>query len=192
MHRRTFLRAGAASAPLIAGCLARPSGSSAGRRASIAETDAVPDLPVRPSVAVVAPGATDDSPPRLRARVTNEADYRVEVGEERAVVFAFVYSTDRPGVVLLPEPADQYPAVESGCWRLAEPVAVAEYYGVTALDPGESAERTLGVWGDPDGSDCLPTGRFRFTTTYEVGRDRTEGIDDLEERGEWGFVLEIE
>lgn len=192
MYRRTFLRASAGAAPLVAGCLASPStGDSRRRRVSVVERDDPPDLPVRPSVEVVAPRATDDAPPRIGATVTNTADYPVEVGEERAVVFAFVASEERPGIILLPGPADQYSPTDPGCWRLTEPVAVPEYYGIVRLAPGESTERVVGVWGTPDGEGCLPTGRFRFTTTYSVARDETDGIDGPEERAEWGFDVEI-
>lgn len=195
MYRRTFLRGAAIAAPPAAGCLSTPPTDGPDReskRVSIVGRDPELDLPVRPSVEVVEPRASDDAPPRLRTRVTNEADYRVEVGEERAIVFAFVHSEGSPGAILLPEPADQYSAVEPGCWRLSDPVAVPEYYGVTVLEPGASAERELGVWGATDGSGCLPTGRFRFATTYDVGRDRTDGIDDPDARGQWGFTLRIE
>ena len=168
-----------------------PPRASGGRTVEIVVRDPPPEVPVRPTIEVVEPEASREGPPRLRATVTNRADYPVEVGEERAVVFAFVYSQRQPGVVLLPEPADAYPAVRRGCWRLAEPVAIAEYYGVTPLAPGESTSREVGVWGSPDGQGCLPTGRFRFETNYSVARDETEGLDSPREDARWGFELDV-
>ena len=154
------------------------------------ERDPAPDLPIRPGVEVVEPRATSTRPPVLRATVENDATYPVEVGEERAIVFAFVSSEARPGVTLLPAD-DGYEPVEPGCWRLGEPVAIPEYYGVVRLAPGEAVSRRVGVWGSPDGEGCLPTGRFRFSTTYAGGRDRTDGLDEQEWRGNWGFTLDV-
>lgn len=190
MKRRSLLRLGAI--PLLAGCVAPPGDSSGGGRVSIVSVDDPPDLPVRPAVEVVTPAASSDAPPQLRVTVTNTADHPVEVGEERDIVFAFVHSQERPGLQLLPESEEGYPAVRPGCWRLAEPIFVAEYYGIVPLDPGESTARTVGVWGSPDlEAGCLPTGEFRFLTTYTVARDEREGMDEPDDSARWGFTLRV-
>ena len=183
-----------ATAPLLAGCLALPDGGgppSGGREVAIVDRDPLPALPVWPSVDVVDPAATADGPPTLRATVENAADYPVEVGEERAIVFAYVASDGRPGLTLLPAVDDGYEAVEPGCWRLAEPVAVAGYYGVVRLAPGEAVDRRLEVWGSADGDGCLPTGRFHLSTAFAGARDRREGLDEQAWQGTWGFTLEV-
>ncbi|WP_254543833.1 hypothetical protein [Halomarina pelagica] len=164
---------------------------------SLAGVDDPPDLPVRPAVEVLHADATDERPPRLRVTLTNEADHAVEVGEGRAVLFEYVGSSDRR-LVLLPGPADRYEAIRSGCWTLAEPIAVTAEYRLLALDAGESISRDLGVWGAADrdgGGDadaCLPTGEFRFESAYAVARDEQRGLDDPEWEATWGFALRVE
>lgn len=193
VRRRRLVQLAAGSCPVLAGCLALPDGGGTATprpTVSIVNRGDKPDLPVRPSIEVAEADATGSAPPQLNAAVENTADYPVEVGEERAIVFAFVSSDERPGLVLLPADGG-YEAVEPGCWRLASPVAIAEYYGVVQLDPGETAERRLGVWGSADGDGCLPTGRFRFETQYAGARDRGEGLEEQEWRGTWGFTLEL-
>jgi hypothetical protein len=158
MRGREYLIGGMAASGLLAGCVNVPTGrgSTTHRpRVTITETDGRPDLPVRPAIEVVAPEATAAAPPELRAALTNTADHAIEVGDERDIVFAFVTSQARPGLTLLPIDGD-YDAVEPGCWRPADRLVVPEYYGVGSLDPGETTERRLGVWANPNGTGCLP------------------------------------
>lgn len=193
MVRRRSLLLWLAAAPTLVGCLTLPDGGrtpTGGRTVSIVDRDPAPDLPVRPSVEVATPEATDAGPPELHATLENVADYPVQVGEERAIVFAFVDSEERPGLTLLPV-GDDYPSVEPGCWRLAEPVAIPEYYGTVDLDPGETVARRVGAWGSPDGDGCLPTGRFRFTTLYAGARDLGEGFEEQQWQADWGFTLAV-
>lgn len=194
MRRRDYLLGGIATSSLLAGCVSPATdGSSSTPRAAITITgmDSRPDLPIRPSIETVAPMASAAGPPELRASLTNTADHAIEVGEERDIVFAFVTSQARPGLTLLPMKGD-YDAVQAGCWRLADPVVVPEYYGVVSLDPGATMERRLGVWATPDGDGCLPRGEFRFKTTYAGARDRADAVEDPEWSAQWGFRLAVE
>ncbi|MDX1745844.1 MAG: hypothetical protein R3324_07905 [Halobacteriales archaeon] len=135
---------------------------------------------------------TTARPTQLKVTVTNVSDEPISVGEERAIVFAYVHSETRPGLVLLPASESVSPP-RDGCWRLPEPIAIAEYYGVVDLAPGESTERTLGVWGGPELTEgCLPTGEFRFETTFSGGPARDGGIDPPEWTASWGFSLTVE
>lgn len=193
MQRRQFVRGGLAAGPFLAGCLGLPGGGPSPTprpTASIIDRDDPPAIPVEPAVEVVESAASAAGPPELRVAVANTADHPIEVGEERAIVFAFVSTEERPGLVLVPVDGE-YDPVEPGCWRLAEPIAIPEYYGIVSLAPGESTERHLRVWGSPDGAGCLPTGEFRFTTRYAGARDRTEGIDEQAWSGRWGFTLAL-
>lgn len=192
MQRRQFLAGSGLAGSLVAGCLTVSDGGTTPeqRLVSITHRDDPPDLPVRPSVEVNQPLSSDAGPPELVAAVENAAAYPIEVGEERAVVFAYVSSQERPGLTLVP--ADEsYEPVESGCWRLADEIAIPEYYGIVSLAPAERTERRLGVWGSADGEGCLPTGRFRFETQYAGARDREDGIDEQEWSSSWGFTLEV-
>lgn len=194
MDRRAVLQGGLVASTMLAGCLTLPdAGTPAnGGRIALIAVDEPPAIPLRPAVEVVEPAATTEGPPRLRVTLTNTAEFPMEVGEERAIVFAYVHSQEQPGLQLLPEPAANYPAVGDGCWRLAEPIAIAEYYGIVRLAPGETTAADLTVWGSHDvGEGCLPTGRFRFLTAYTAARDETDGLDDAEFTARWGFSLEI-
>lgn len=193
MRRRHLLRSTLVGPPLLAGCLGLSDGGSPTPRPSVSVVDRLdrPDIPVRPDIELVTAAASDAGPPVLRATVENTADHPIEVGEERAIVFAYVASQPDRGLTLVP--ADEsYDPVRTGCWRLAEQIAVPEYYGIVSLDPGETTERRLNVWGSPDGEGCLPAGEFRFLTQYAGARDRGDGIEDQEWAGEWGFTLAVE
>ncbi|MFC6836062.1 hypothetical protein [Halomarina ordinaria] len=161
---------------------------------SVAETDDAPDLAVRPEVEVLEATATGERPPRLRATVTNESDRTVTVGEGRAVVFEYVTSREEGGLMLLPGPADEYDPVSQGCWRLESGVAVTDEYRTRTLEAGASASSDLGVWalGEmEEGEPCVPTGEFRFESTFSVG-DEEEGPASGGEQATWGFTLAVE
>lgn len=142
----------------------RPAGTG-GPGVSLRAVDDAPPLPVKPSVGVVDPTATDERPPRLRVTVENASDERVRVGEGRTIFFQYV-SDDSRSLVLLPADGE-YPA-EPGCWRLSEGIATTLEYRTLALDPGESRSELLDLYAAPDEETdaCLPVGEFRFEAGY--------------------------
>lgn len=165
----------------------RPAGSG-GPSLSIAGVDDAPDLPVTPTVTVTRDVATEDHPPQLCVTVTNDGDETVQLGEGRAVVFAYVTS-ESDELILLPTGSD-YPA-EPSCWRLTEPIAVTAEYRVLTLEPGESTTQRVDVYGAADGDGCLPVGEHRFETTYSVARG-TDGIPSDGKQARWGFAVTLE
>ena len=177
----------------LAGCVTAPDGpSDADRRVRLIDHDDRPDIPASPSVEILTAKPSASDPARLRVTVTNDSNAAIQVGEERAIVFAYVHSVAQPGLVLLPVDGSDYPAVRPGCWRLTDSIAIAEYYGVVDLQPGESIDRTVGVWADPEvSSNCLPTGTYRFETTYRGGPD-VETVGEPEWDAIWGFDLRVE
>ena len=190
--RRTVLRSGGALAlALLAGCLGgvsspdQPSNPSL----SLVNADADPDLPVSPAVEVNREVATDDHPPQLRVTVTNAGDEVVHVGEGRAIVFAYV-TDDSNALQLLPADGD-YPA-EAGCWRLTDGIAITEEYRTITLDPGETTTQLVDLYGAPGGDGCLPTGEFRFESTYSVttGEDAVPGGSEGSS-ARWGFSVRL-
>lgn len=193
-NRRTILRASALLVTSGAGCIAAPHGRPNEGRAtvSIVDVENRPAIPVAPRVSVSSPEATVETPPTLEVTLSNPGGEPVAVGEERAIVFAFVHSDEQPGLILLPTPHAAYQPVDRGCWRLADPVAIPEYYGVVELESGETIRRELGVWADPGGAGCLPTGRFSFTTTYRGGPDSDSALGEGVWTGRWGFSIQIE
>ena len=143
----------------------RPEGTG-GPGVTIASVAERPALPIRPTVELVDPVATDDHPPRLRVRVENGADGEITIGESRAVVFEYV-TAESGELVTLPA-GGGYP-VESGCWRLTEGVATTEEYRTTTLGPGEALSADLELYGAATGEDaCLPVGEHGFRSTYSV------------------------
>lgn len=198
----------------------RPEGTG-GPGVTIASVAERPALPIRPTVELVDPVATDDHPPRLRVRVENGADGEITIGEARAVVFEYV-TAESGELITLPAGGD-YP-VEPGCWRLTEGVAITEEYRTATLGPGEALSADLELYGAATGEDaCLPVGEHEFRSTYSVstggdtpangtagdGSDVTSGnasadtgtangsatpiVDpDLPDDGTWGFTLLLE
>jgi hypothetical protein len=165
----------------------RPEGTG-GPGISFREIDDAPDLPIRPTVEIVAEAATEDHPPGLEVTLTNESEEAVRVGEGRDVTFAYVYDTSNDLVLL---PADgEYPA-EAGCWRLTDGIAVTEEYQTFTLDAGESVSAALDLYGVSGGEGCLPVGDFRFESRYSVTTN-TEEIPTDGESATWGFSVALE
>ena len=143
----------------------RPEGTG-GPTVTLASVDQRPNLPVRPTVEVLEPVATQEHPPRLRVTVENGSDGPITLGEARAVVFQYV--TSESGELTLLPPGEDYPA-EAGCWRLREGIAVTEEYRTVTLDPGEAHASDLDLYGAPTQEDvCLPVGEHRFETVFSV------------------------
>lgn len=167
----------------------RPSGTG-GPGLTLASVDDAPDLPVTPAVEVTRDTATNEHPPQLRVTVTNDSDEPVQIGEGRAVVFAYVTS-ESGQLILLPAEGD-YPA-EPDCWRLTEGIAVTEEYRMLTLQPGESTSQLVDVYGAAGGDGCLPVGEHRFESTYTVarGEDGLAGGDEGEQ-ARWGFSVLLE
>lgn len=198
-RRRHVSWVGAALIASFAGCAGgfpggtRPSGTG-GPGVSLVSTDGVPDLPIRPAVAVVREAATPDHPPRLRTTLTNTADGPVRVGEGRAVHFEYV-TDDTGALVFLPPKGESdggdgdagYPA-EPDCWRLTENVAVTEEYRTFRIDTGASTSRPVDLYATPGGDGCLPVGEYRFETTISLVSEDGEP----ESSATWGFSIVLE
>ena len=163
----------------------RPEGSG-GPVVGLVGTDAPPDLPVEPAVAVVEPTGTGDAPPTLRVSLTNTSDATVVVGEGRAVRFQYV--TDDRGLVQLLPAEEEYAVAGADCLRLAEAVATTEEYRTEELGPGETIEADVRLYALPTYDGCVPVGEFRFETTYAVG----SSVDDLDRRARWGFAVVLD
>lgn len=191
-RRQALAAGGTISSAVVAGCIRAPSGRppAGGNRVVLVDTDSIPLISAQPSVEVSSPQITESSPGIVTATVTNMSDDTILVGEERAIVFAYVQSEQTPGLQLLPEPASQYPASHPGCWRLSSGIAIAEYYGTVELSQGESVNANLGVWALPEVRDaCVPVGEYRFQTQFTVWEGRE--LNDAEETATWGFTLAV-
>lgn len=163
----------------------RPEGSG-GPVVAIVETAPAPDLSVEPTVEVVEPEGTGDTPPTLHVSLTNTSDSTLVVGEGRAVVFQYV--TDESGSLQLLPAGEEYPVDGEDCLRLSEGVATTEEYRTEEIAPGETLEADVELYALPEYDGCVPVGEFRFATTYSVG----ESIDSLDQQGEWGFTVVLD
>jgi hypothetical protein len=204
MLRRDVLRAtGAAVATAMAGCGGAPGvgdgpptgdGPPDGELpVRIVSRAAQPEAPVRYEAEMVTAVATAERPARLRVSLTNTAAAPRIVAEERRVQFHHVSSTD--GALYLYPAGDEPWAgpVEPGCWRLTDPVAVPEYYGMIPLDAGETLTADSFVYGGADlpAGACLPEGPHGVPISGVVGDE--EALPDAEGATEftWGLSLRI-
>jgi hypothetical protein len=151
-----------------------------------------PDAPIQYAAEMAEPLATNEHPARLRVTIRNPTDEQVVIGEERAVVFHHVSSTSEE---LYFHPTGGDAPVEAGCWRLTEPVAVAEYYGTISIGAGESIEAESFVYGHPNlpATSCLPPGKHQISTTGRAANDADAGFEDEEASVfDWGLALQIQ
>lgn len=200
MLRRGLLRrVGVALSIASAGCVGSQSPGSTesptdsrGTTVSITSRAEQPDAPIQYEAEMAEPLATDEHPARLRVTIQNPTDEQVVIGEERAVKFHHVSSTNQE---LYLHPTGGDPPVEDGCWQLTEPVAVAEYYGTISLDAGASVTGESYVYGHPalPADTCLPTGEHQITTTGQAGTDEDAVLGgESASQFEWGLRLRIE
>lgn len=168
---------------------------------AVAASDAAPDLPVRPRVAVADAYATAGSPPVLRVDVDNPTDEPIVAGEYRSVVFQYVYAGART-LVLLPhsqrstegEPDRATPDHETtggGCWKLASYPGQTMEYGSVGIPPNGTLTAFVGLYGTPDADACLPAGEHRFEATYACFSDGGS-LGSSSETERWGFSLAVE
>lgn len=110
------------------------------------------------------------------------------VGESRSAHFAYTPDDSRAYLLLPHRPDEQYPAA-SRCWRLTGGVGSSAEFRTHEIPPGESTTRLVDCYGvERDGELCLPTGRFRFTTSLALfsvtGGDPNLSIG-------WGFTVRV-
>lgn len=196
--RRRLLALGGSIPVVVSGCVSTPGGGNGqggnGAAVDITARMAQPAVPVDYDAAMVDSVATSERPARLRVTLTNPTEQAVVVGEERAVKFHHIESTD---TTLYLHPASNEPwdgPVEPGCWQLTDFVAVPEYYGTIALDAGETVEAESFVYGHPDlpTGTCLPVGEHRVRMTGVAGDEEAVITDNATATEfEWGFTLRI-
>lgn len=200
MNRRQLLT-GCGTGVLVSagGCLQLPRGDDGtpAEEVTVSITGRAdqPDAPVEYAVELVSSSATADRPARLRVSIRNPTDAPIVLGEERDVQFHHVASAED---TLYLHPASDttfYGPVEPGCWRLTEPVAVAEYYGTIKLPAGETMQAEAYVYAHQDLPErtCLPEGSHRLATSGVVG-DEEEAVTDGTNGTEfnWSFTLQVD
>lgn len=170
-----------------------PASPSDGTRVRIVSRADQPAIPIDYTAEMAAPTATMDHPARIRIGISNTTESPVAIAEERTVQFHHVSSTEET-LYLYPAGDGAWSGpVDPGCWRLTEPVAVPEYYGVITLEGNETIQAESYVYGHqqlPEGS-CLPDGDHRIRMSGVSGDQESllEGTDTTD--FEWGFTLRI-
>ncbi|MFB6300419.1 MAG: hypothetical protein ABEH65_09180 [Halobacteriales archaeon] len=167
---------------------------SEGVSVNIATVADQPSVPITYDVEMVTSIATKDQPARLRVLITNPTETSVVIGEERAVQFHHVASTEET-LYLYPagDGTDRGP-VDPGCWQLTEYVAVPEYYGTVPIGADETIQADTYVYGHPErpAGTCLPEGDHRIRTNGVLGEDDAAFDDESELTGfKWAFTLRI-
>jgi hypothetical protein len=114
---------------------------------------------------------------------------------DRADQFHHVASTNDQLYLHPPGDEARTGPVEPGCWRLTEPVAIPEYYGIIEVEAGETRRAESLVYGHPGlpEGECLPAGEHRITARGVAGDD-PDAIGNEERTTEfsWGFTLAVE
>lgn len=159
-------------------------------------------LPSDPQVSIsveVVEQFTEHSPARLQIRFTNEAPTAREFLFGSVPPFGpLVCDSDSAGTLhVIPDddtvlPAGLYADViphrpVDECWQLTGQYTIVDRGILWPADSGATTATTYAVLNDPEVSDCLPSGEYRFE--YEWGE---RYADDEDEWYSWGFTLVLE
>lgn len=168
------------------------------RQLQISATDSVPsDVPLEPTVEVVRREFTVENTAQIRVSLTNVTASPVWNSTVQIPAFSQFVTEEGPEdhQLILLDPADQYPTVSPGCWRLdVDDIGRKNLHGDVVTDtryqPGEKRATTFDVYGYPEDSElCLQPGDYRIEDTYHVSTDDERG--SLDREYDWGFTIEI-
>ena len=170
MHRRHLLTLLGAALPLTTGCLTT-------NELSLENFSPHEELEVTLNGEVIQQ-QTEDSPPRIEIRFTNE-------GQERRIFFGPVPPgsfVDRSGaLVMIPDTRDEVEpwdpdgpdrfvpdSRENGCWRSLATPSWRRYLKPHVLATGEQIIERYTVMAHPDAEVCFPSGSHRFEATFKL------------------------
>lgn len=136
----------------------------------------------------------DDSPARIRLRVTNDSDEEREFGFYATPPFSSYGGEQRNGdaeVHLVPDDRDQLMSVDEtgepdewipsrpqdGCWQAMtdhRPVPPDVDRRFEPLDAGEAVEHEYTVLSSPKNEDCFPAGEYVVEGSLAIGGEEEE------------------
>lgn len=185
MRRRTLLATIGVGVTGTAGLTVLNSGMTE-KRISIESTDEAPEeFGLSVGATVLEPRITRDHTASIRITVENERDESLRISDGGRKLFSTLTS-DEPGLLLLDR--DASPLRSPGCWRPVVGQSSSMELRIAEIPSGGESAIDLGVWGESGVSldECVPTGTFRFDTTYHVfGADGEQTFD-------WGLELSVE
>lgn len=142
---------------------------------------------------------TEHSPARLRIRFTNEGSTAREFLFGSVPPFGpLVCSSDSSGAIhVIPDddtvvPTGHYADViphrpVDECWQLTGEYTIVDRGILWPADPGATTTTAYAVLNDPEASDCLPPGEYRFENEWGE-----RYADEEDEWYSWGFALVLE
>lgn len=185
MKRRTLLAATGAGVVGVGGVAVFQSGTTE-KRVAVESTDEVPEeFEIDIGATATEPRITTDHTASVRVAVENERDEARKISDGGRELFSTLTS-DEPGLLLLDRKAS--PLRSPGCWRPVVGQSRSMELRSAEIPPEGESTIDLAVWGESGVSldDCVPTGAFRFDTTYHVfGADGEQTFD-------WGFELSVD
>jgi hypothetical protein len=128
---------------------------------------------------------TTDHTASVRITVENERDEARRISDGDRKLFSTLTSAEH-GLLLLDREAS--PLRSPGCWRPVFGQSSSMALRIAEIPPEGKSAIDLRVWGESGVSldDCLPTGTFRFDTTYHLlGAEGEQEFD-------WGFALSVD
>ncbi len=184
MKRRTLLVAAGVGVTGTTG-FAVHSSNMKEKNVAIESVDEVPEeYGFNVDATVREPEITNDHTAIIRITVENERDEARKISDGNRELFSTLTSTE-PGLLLLDREAS--PLRTPGCWRPVFGQSRSMELRIAEIPPKGTATIDLAVWGESGVSlnECLPTGTFRFDTTYHVFGAEEREFD-------WGFALSVE
>lgn len=185
MRRRTLIAAVGVSAAGTAG-FAVLSSTMTEKRVAIESVDEAPEeYGFDIDATVIEEKITSDHTANIRISVENERGETRKISDGSRELFSTLTSAE-PGLLLLDREAS--PLRMPGCWRPVFGQSSSMELRIAEIPPEGKATIDLAVWGESGVSldECVPTGAFRFDTTYHVF-----GVEG-ERTFDWGFELSVE
>lgn len=179
MNRRLFLKLGTLPVATVGGCLF-DGGQTKGMKPREFRSASVIRNPheynVTLSVELLKTTHASDHTGRIKIKLTNNGESSPRIGFDTQYPGP-MYSVNedferRQGLILVPENYD--PPRKDGCW---EPTDGYEFGGpglgeIVTISPGETFARRYSIWSDPNTSDCMKPGTYRFGSEIEQEEGR--------------------
>ena len=184
---------GGLAAVALGGCTARSDPSETGtptNRRKPTETETPPSSPTAPPPdfdlsfeAEVRAQASESTPPRLGASLTNEANDPIRLGMGPALLFSDTAGGDlerRRGpdgnrLVTLPDthigPNTPPERRTDGCWTYRGEEYVQSIVEWRTLDPGEALSEQYSLYNDADDDSCFPPGEYVYQDRIYVATE---------------------
>ncbi len=137
--------------------------------------------------------ADEDGPPQIRVSVENlQDDELILTGKTRSVFGGETDSSSEQSVLLLqPEEWTKDQLENNNCYKLKQDIPRVGTQYETNLTGISEESIILDLIGSPTSNQCIPIGKYRFETNYQILiPDELDGNQEIDEF-EWGFIIHI-